>query len=105
LKCLSKKVVFLAFSGKKEFRNFSTPPGKILEKSSSASPGNNPSDAHGAGIGLEFDSRLGLTKTLQNVFLSFLPGARVRKNCWDCCGDQKMAPHVTKLPPLDGAHE
>jgi len=45
LKFLAKMVAFLVLSGKK-FHHFRPPPWKNLEKSPSAPPGKNPSDAH-----------------------------------------------------------
>jgi len=46
LKILAKKVVFLVSSGKTKFHNFGPLLEKFLEKSPSAPPGKNPSDAH-----------------------------------------------------------
>jgi len=45
LKISAKKVVFLDSSGEKFFNTFG-PPRKYLEKSPSAPPGKNPSNAH-----------------------------------------------------------
>jgi len=49
----AKKVVFLVLSGKKQISPLLASPGKNLEKSSSAPPGKNPSDAqvYGSNLG------------------------------------------------------
>jgi len=46
LKILAKMVVFFNFEWEKQISPFLLPPRKFLEKSPSATPGKNPSDAH-----------------------------------------------------------